>query len=197
MLTIIPAAEQQRFNEKQHVLFPVRLCTWCERCTLDWVLGLIICTLTLWNCTFIIYTSLQLLQEFFGDQISPCCCLLIMMDVVTSLTDKWQERGLRQGCARLCHCSIFVILGVSTFIQPNKRWRMRGWLPSTIPGAALRQCPSVPHRAWATKPQLSASRTHACMHARTHAQTHTHRNMYSSAQLWHLHTLPQCTSLII
>ncbi len=177
----------------------MRLCTWCGKCTLDWVLGLIICTLTLWHCTFIIYTSLQLSQEFFGDQILPCCCLLIMMDVVTSLTDEWQEGAATGLCQALglCHCSIFVILGVSAFIQPNKRWRMRGWLPSAAPGAALRQCPSVPHSAWATKPKANRSVlpvTHTHTHTHTHTKktcscTCTHRNMYSHLPSYDIYTL--------
>ncbi len=156
---------------------------------LGWVLGLIICTLTLWHCTFIIYTSLQLSQELFGDQILPCCCLLIMMDVVTSLTvaGEGAATGLCQALG-LCHCSIFVILGVSTFIQPNKRWRMRGWLPSAAPGAALRQCPSVPHSAWATKPKAN----HTVLPV-THTQmcscTRTHRNMYSHLPSYDIYML--------
>lgn len=44
VLTVIPAAEQQRFNEKQHVSFPLCLHveSWEMYSTLAWVPGLII-----------------------------------------------------------------------------------------------------------------------------------------------------------
>lgn len=145
VLTVIPAAEQQRFNEKQHVSFPLCLHveSWEMYSTLAWVPGLIITPLFSDIGNFgSQYTFLKRLDWVF-----PCCSLLIVMVIVSTLTDKWQEGSGTEPCQALGlhYCSVFVILAVSVFIQPNKSWRMRGQLPLAAPGTSVHQCLSVPH----------------------------------------------------